>query len=209
MRQRNAQEQEAPTKLPAQPPASRHMPTDSKQNPGWVALFVKLAVLMAGGFLFGFFFERSHVYEPASIRQQFFFTKFIMIKMFTGAIVGACVSFFLVFHYGGTPNTSSFDRVGSSSVTFLDHRNGTPSLFDQIRKPKYGIFKRSHAARATIGGGMLGVGMVVAGACPGMVLPLPFTPFLLHFFLCPRPLFLLTSPLTIPPSLLPFRCFPK
>jgi len=85
--------------------------------------------------------------------------------------VGACVSFFLVFHYGGTPNTSSFDRVGSSSVTFLDHRNGTPSLFDQIRKPKYGIFKRSHAARATIGGGMLGVGMVVAGACPGMVLP--------------------------------------
>lgn len=144
---------------------------NKSETAGFASLLIKTFVSMAGGFLFGFFFERSHVYEPSNIREQFFFTQFVMLKMFMGAMVGACVSFLLIFNFGGTPKTSSVQLENGETKTFLDHRTGQPSLFDRIRKPKYGIFKESHAVRAAIGGTMLGAGMVVAGACPGMVMP--------------------------------------
>ena len=40
--------------------------------------------LCCTGLWFGALFERSHVFEPTSIRQQFIFQKWIMVKMFMG-----------------------------------------------------------------------------------------------------------------------------
>ena len=58
-------------------------------------ILTDLVLVMIMGFCFGFLFERSHVYEPTMIRQQFLFQKWVMIKMFMGAVAGACLSFYI------------------------------------------------------------------------------------------------------------------
>ncbi len=143
-------------------------PLNHQDTKTFASFLRQMSVSMAGGLIFGYLFERSHVYEPSNIREQFFFTKFVMLKMFLGAMVGACVSFLVVFKVGGAPNTASVQLDNGDWKTFLDHRTGKPSLFDGVRKPKYGIFRFSHAVRAAIGGSLLGAGMVVSGACPGI-----------------------------------------
>ncbi|CAD7956715.1 unnamed protein product [Amoebophrya sp. A120] len=101
-------------------------------------------LLLVMGFAFGFFFERSHVYEPLVIREQFIFKTMIMLKMFMGAVVGACISFFI---------WNKIDRERMQAV----------------RESR--LITSSSATRVLLGGGILGAGMVVGGACPGMVLP--------------------------------------
>jgi len=104
-----------------------------------------ILVVIAMGFLFGFFFERSHVYEPFVIREQFIFKTFIMLKMFMGAVCGACLSFFIWYK--------------------ID-----PERMAKVREAKtFGA--SSGPGRVALGGAILGCGMVVGGACPGMVLP--------------------------------------
>ena len=49
------------------------------------------------GLVFGALFEKSHVYEPMAIRGQFNFERWIMMKMFMGAVAGSCGSFASVF----------------------------------------------------------------------------------------------------------------
>ncbi len=154
------------TKIP-ETMANLSKPPTQQETKTFASFLGQMFVSMAGGFIFGYLFERSHVYEPSNIREQFFFTKFVMLKMFLGAMVGACVSFLVVFKVGGAPNTASVQLDNGDWKTFLDHRTGK-SLFDGVRKPKYGIFRFSHAVRAAIGGAVLGAGMVVSGACPGI-----------------------------------------
>lgn len=114
---------------------------------GVLGAVLRLFSLLVLGLAFGWLFERSHVYEPDSIRQQFIFAKNIMLKMFMGAVAGACVSFFI------------WDRMITGGAAVLakirrDQSCGSPAV-----------------PVAVFGGAVLGVGMVVAGACPGMVLP--------------------------------------
>jgi len=97
------------------------------------------------GFIFGWMFEKSHCYEPRSIRGQFIFKKWIMIKMFMGAVAGSCLVFTML------------------SIA-------APKRFAEVRAA-FPPPCRGFVSGGILGGVILGFGMCIAGACPGMVLP--------------------------------------
>ena len=108
-----------------------------------LSLAFQVPVAMFCGLIFGFAFERSRVYEPLVIREQFVFRKWIMLKMFMGACAGSTISFLIVL----------FTR---------------PAVFEKARQEN---LVGKPVAVVAVGAAILGMGMVVAGACPGMVLP--------------------------------------
>jgi len=86
------------------------------------------------------------VYEPNVIRDQFLFQRFLMLKMFLGAMgtSALCVSALALF---------------------------VPTKFTTARKAwQEGQLERGVLSGTSFGALLLGVGMAVAGACPGMVL---------------------------------------
>ena len=97
------------------------------------------------GLLFGLAFYKSHVYEPQIIRGQFLFRRFIMLKVFFGAMgMGA-----LIF----------------AALTYMK-----VEAMEQVRKlwaPT--SLTRGWVTGPLLGGVLLGVGMALSGACPGMV----------------------------------------
>jgi len=113
---------------------------------GFLGSALRLLVFTAVGLVFGFLFERSHVYEPDAIRQQFIFQRNIMLKMFVGAVGGSALSFY----------------VWESSFLF-----NASDVIERVRRFRSG----TPLPRAALGGAILGVGMVLGCACPGMVLP--------------------------------------
>ena len=96
------------------------------------------------GLLFGAAMERGKVTPPITIRKQFLFRRFIMIKMFLTA--------------------SSFGAICFAVLSIF-----FPASFEPVR----GKFMSSRAAKGlvpvVIGTFLLGCGMTIAGACPGMV----------------------------------------
>lgn len=97
------------------------------------------------GFLFGLVFQKSRVFEIASIRGQMVFKRWVMLKMFLGAAAS-----------------------GSAVCGLTSHFN--PPLYSVIREKYRGSCERSFVY-ALIGGSLiLGIGMTVSSACPGMVL---------------------------------------
>ena len=108
-----------------------------------------LLVAAGMGLLFGLAFEKSRVFEPQSIRGQFLLRRWIMLKMFLAATAAG----------------------GFGIAAAAAHR---PVAFDLIRS-KWAIESRHFKstgpfAGVTLGAVLLGVGMSVSGACPGMVL---------------------------------------
>lgn len=108
--------------------------------------FVGIVVSTLMGLCFGFFFEKSHCYEPASIRGQFIFERWVMLKMFMGAVAASCLVFSLL------------------SVAAAEH-------FEAVRRSFVPACSRGWVTGGVIGGALLGTGMCLGGACPGMVLP--------------------------------------
>lgn len=108
-----------------------------------------LPVALVMGFLFGLAFEKSRVFEPYVIRGQFVFKRWIMMKMFLAA-------------------------VGTSCLSFIICRRFFPHQFSVARKRMTGCCENEKILvpllRGAIGATLLGVGMCLAGACPGMVL---------------------------------------
>eukprot|EP00055_Hartaetosiga_balthica_P012073 m.57441 g.57441 ORF g.57441 m.57441 type:complete len:462 (-) comp7827_c2_seq1:257-1642(-) len=96
------------------------------------------------GFVFGFVFEKSRAFEPENIRKQFIFEKFLMLKMFTGAMAASAASILLVY---------IFNR----------------KLFEKISHTFHGCSKRGLFKSVGLGSFLLGAGMALGGACPGMV----------------------------------------
>jgi uncharacterized membrane protein YedE/YeeE len=112
--------------------------------PGW-SLPAKVLASVAMGSTFGFMFARSRVFEPMVIRGQFALVNFAMMKMFVAAVGTSSLIFSAV-------------QFTSLRQRFLTLRN------------KRGNAER-HWRGLFLGGSVLGVGMAVGGACPGMVLP--------------------------------------
>jgi hypothetical protein len=116
------------------------------RTPDW-ALVLPTSIVM--GFTFGFCLEKSRVFEPMVIRGQFVFERWIMLKMFLAAMATSCISFALCCHFA-------------------------PDQFTVVRKKMTGCCDGSCAVvpllRGAIGACLLGVGMAISGACPGMVL---------------------------------------
>jgi uncharacterized membrane protein YedE/YeeE len=110
----------------------------------WLDIAGLMFTAICMGLLFGAAMERGQVTPPVTIRKQFIFTRFVMIKMFLSA--------------------SAFGALCFSILSVV-----LPGRFEPVR----GKFISSRAARGlvpvVVGTFLLGCGMTVSGACPGMV----------------------------------------
>nr|XP_002740360.2 PREDICTED: uncharacterized protein LOC100378393 [Saccoglossus kowalevskii] len=87
------------------------------------------------------------VFEPNSIRYQFIYQKWIMMKMFLAAVM-----------------------VGLLCFCLMAHLPATKDLFQRTRASYYATFTTKGLLTICVGGFLLGAGMELAAACPGMVL---------------------------------------
>lgn len=112
---------------------------------GIAAWLFKYAISALIGFLFGYAMEKSKVYEPKAIRQQMIFQKFIMIKMFLAAF-------------------------GTSTISILFVSLVFNKRYDKVFQSAKDALKSKSLLSLVTGGLLIGVGMQISGACPGMVL---------------------------------------
>ncbi|XP_033630966.1 UPF0394 inner membrane protein YeeE-like [Asterias rubens] len=108
---------------------------------------VQLAVSLMTGLVFGYAVEKSRVFEPRSIRNQFIYSRFIMMKMFLSALTTSIVCF-----------------------CFLSTIPMTRKYFTRIRNGYMSCLTRKGVLMSVCGGVMLGAGMALAATCPGIVL---------------------------------------
>jgi uncharacterized membrane protein YedE/YeeE len=108
-----------------------------------IAAVFTVAILM--GAVFGLVMELSKVTNPSSIRGQFLFEKFLMLKMFLAAAALSAFSF------------------GVLSLV-------KPVAFEAARKEFLGCGNDKGVPAVALGALLLGVGMALAGSCPGMVM---------------------------------------
>lgn len=118
---------------------------EAEARPLWVSLlYFVVAGLM--GIVFGFSLERGRVSLPVNIRLQFVFERFIMLKMFLAASATSMAVFAVL------------DLVPATKPAM----SKCFSAFD---------CSKNRSIESVLGGTfVLGVGMTLAGACPGMVL---------------------------------------
>ncbi|CAF0813990.1 unnamed protein product [Brachionus calyciflorus] len=103
-----------------------------------------IVVMCLIGFLFGFILEKCKVYEPKFIRQQMIFNKFLMMKMFCSALATSMLSILIL----------NFIAKNRFLKVFESYRD--------MLKPKSLLI-------VSAGGLILGLGMTIAGSCPGMI----------------------------------------
>ena len=132
-----------------------------------------LPVALTMGLLFGLAFEKSRVFEPYVIRGQFVFQRWIMVKLFFAAVGTGCLSFIICRQF--------FPEQFLVSAKSSLRTNYVPNSLNQILNPQASREKMVGCVdqdgktfvpflRGAIGATLLGVGMCVSGACPGMVL---------------------------------------
>ncbi|XP_062613538.1 thiosulfate transporter TsuA-like isoform X1 [Saccostrea cucullata] len=111
-------------------------------------IFLKLAGVGLCGIVFGIALEKARVFEPKSIRDQMVFQNFIMLKMFLSAVV-----------------------TGQLCMAILSIVPATKQKFEEASKDFVSCFTDKGFLSSAVGPFLLGIGMSLCGACPGMVLP--------------------------------------
>ena len=120
----------------------------SSSSPNSLASTLKAtATAIITGIIFGFAFDKSRVFELNSIRGQMVFMRFVMLKMFLAA-------------------------AGTNALVIIVYSKLKPDLFNNKVKEKYRKLSddRSLLRGTCLGAAMLGFGMNLSSACPGMVL---------------------------------------
>ncbi|XP_013075484.1 uncharacterized protein LOC106061817 isoform X2 [Biomphalaria glabrata] len=110
-------------------------------------LLLQLGISALSGILFGISIEKGRVFEPQMIRNQMLFSNFTMLKMFLSASATGMIAFSLLTMIPATSKKMKLALI---------------EFFSGLRTKGF--------ASAAVGGGLLGVGMTLSGACPGMVL---------------------------------------
>ncbi|XP_067653437.1 thiosulfate transporter TsuA-like [Haliotis asinina] len=110
---------------------------------------VLLQVLVSSicGFIFGVALEKARVFEPESIRLQMVFEKWIMLKMFLAAVAS-----------------------GQLFLAILSVVPVTKYRFELASSEFVQCFVDKGLLTSSVGPFILGAGMTLSGACPGMVL---------------------------------------
>eukprot|EP01147_Barroeca_monosierra_P007365 gene7365-9751_t len=114
------------------------------EQPPQPSIWKGILIALSMGFIFGFAFEKSRVFEPVNIRRQFLFERWLMLKMFLAA-------------------------MGTSALSLLIFFKFFPQIFLQVRDAFHGCYQRGIVTAVVPGGIMLGAGMAIGGGCPGMV----------------------------------------
>ncbi|KAL4216604.1 hypothetical protein ACF0H5_024327 [Mactra antiquata] len=99
------------------------------------------------GLLFGFCLGKGRVFEPKSIRDQFVFESFIMLKIFLSAVCTGQLVFCII-----------------SMIPQTKH------VYNDIVEEYLSCFESKGIVTTVLGSVILGTGMALAGACPGVVL---------------------------------------
>ncbi|KAH3867574.1 UPF0394 inner membrane protein YeeE-like isoform X2 [Dreissena polymorpha] len=107
----------------------------------------KFFICIACGIVFGIMFVKSRVFEPRSIRGQMVFENFIMLKMFLSAVCSGQIVF--------------------SIISVLPP---TKSIFQKAVVEYIACFTQKGILTSALGAFVLGIGMTLSAACPGMVL---------------------------------------
>ncbi len=115
-----------------------HVTAHSAQRPVQSTPLLPMVVALLMGLAFGFALEKGQVYYPHVIREQLLFSRNTMLKMFLSAVAASSVVVAAL-------RAAGIDRVSAEYTT--DLARGVPAL--------------------VIGGMTLGVGMALAGSCPG------------------------------------------
>jgi hypothetical protein len=108
--------------------------------------YVKLLMCSGCGFVFGIVAEKARVHVPSVIQQQMLFAQNSMLKVFLAAVSSSAAMF---------------------SILYL--LPSTRSLFHKVRVEFGGCVSTKRVVAFAAGGVILGMGMTVSGACPGMV----------------------------------------
>ncbi|XP_076442413.1 uncharacterized protein LOC143281215 [Babylonia areolata] len=116
-----------------------------QQSFGWIC--VQLSSSAACGIIFGFALEKGRVFEPQVIIDQMLFTRFVMLKMFLSA---SATSMFVF-----------------SSLSMLP---ATHQHFARAMREFTSGFGNKGVVSSLVGGSILGIGMTLSGACPGMIM---------------------------------------
>ncbi|XP_013410268.1 uncharacterized protein LOC106173630 [Lingula anatina] len=106
-----------------------------------------IGVCTSAGVVFGIAMEKGRVFEPEVIRSQMVFEKYIMLKMFLSAV-----------------------SSGMFSMSVLSMLPVTQRKFQKAQIEYVACLNNKGLLTVTLGAGLLGVGMTLSGACPGMVL---------------------------------------
>ncbi|GMH89417.1 hypothetical protein TrVE_jg13083 [Triparma verrucosa] len=126
-------------------PADGDLKAQGALPPSRASLIASYLMCVLCGTIWGFVFEKSRVFEVRSIRGQMVFERWVMLKMFMGAM-----------------GLSAF----ALSYTALKK----PQAFKELREKFKDECDRSVIRATALGAFLLGVGMSLASACPGMVL---------------------------------------
>jgi len=121
---------------------------EDKQHSGLLknhTLVVRAVASTMMGAVFGFSMQKGRVFEPENIRAQMVMEKFIMMKMFLSAIAAGQLT------------------LWAGSYFFPRELQQAKAEFDLTMRDKTPV-------RVGIGAAILGAGMTVSGACPGMIL---------------------------------------
>ncbi|XP_052785404.1 UPF0394 inner membrane protein YeeE-like isoform X1 [Mya arenaria] len=119
----------------------------TKEVPGVFGIIIRLILCLLCGIVFGFCLGRGRVFEPKSIRSQMVFETFIMLKMFLAAVCTGQIIF--------------------SVISVLP---ATKKLFEEAVLEYIACFTHKGIVTSAIGAFVLGCGMTLSGACPGMIL---------------------------------------
>ncbi|XP_060066042.1 UPF0394 inner membrane protein YeeE-like [Ylistrum balloti] len=107
----------------------------------------RLTVASVCGIIFGIAVEKGRVFEPVTIRQQMVFENFIMLKVFLSATAAGQLCFVVLT---AIPKTRPY--------------------MDNAMRDFICCFSEKGILTSILGPFILGIGMTMAGSCPGMIL---------------------------------------
>jgi uncharacterized membrane protein YedE/YeeE len=134
----------------------------NKTTKSSVGIPLQLGSSIVLGIAFGFLMNKSHVYLAPIIRDQMLFKRLTMFKMFLAAVGMSMLSVFLILII----NESIYRRTLNG---FIQKVNRIDGKFFKTKSEFQSIFFFFIAIRLAVGGSLIGVGMVLAGSCPGTI----------------------------------------
>ena len=112
------------------------------------------------GMIFGVLMNKTQIHFAPIIREQMLFKRLIMLKMFVSAVGMSMLSVVLLMIF----NRPIYEKVLNGFIQKTNRMDGLnlSKNFNDFDRYSLGI-------QLIVGGSLIGIGMVLAGSCPGTV----------------------------------------